>query len=437
MRFLTDLSFLSVRSGAGPGSPAFDPAMLFAAGEDGFWLDPSDLSTLWLDTAGTQPATAPGQAVARVDDKSGNGRNATQATLSRRPVLARHPAGGRRNRLAYTEDLTQSAWSKDQGALATAPDSVYLPASTLPPASGGPRLAQAWFHSRPSGAAYTGRIVVPPASGWSDPTATLRISVAGGGSSQIDLSAQPEAQVVTIGHVGTGTGTWVLLAVNSSKNLTLTGLGAAQLEAGAAATPYQKVGSVYDVTEAGKADVWHLVFDGVDDHLAGAALNLTAVQAATLAAAFRPEGTAGTDTVLAHVADMGSAGGLSLNAIAGTGLRLGGRSTAGATGMAAVTVLPVPFDGATQVCVGRIDHAALAGAGVALRHGGLDLAQTDGLTQANSGTMGNGGWWLGGVGSSQPFAGAIHGVILRAVRCSDALLAPIETDLRARAGLPG
>lgn len=66
--------------------PRWSPASLFAASETGAWYDPSDLSTLWKDTAGTDPVTADGDAVARIDDKSGNGNNATQTTAANRPL---------------------------------------------------------------------------------------------------------------------------------------------------------------------------------------------------------------------------------------------------------------------------------------------------------------------------------------------------------------
>lgn len=64
----------------------FSPNMLFAAGEQGMWLDPSDPSTLFQDTAGTTPVTAAGQSVARINDKSGRGNNATQSTAGSRPT---------------------------------------------------------------------------------------------------------------------------------------------------------------------------------------------------------------------------------------------------------------------------------------------------------------------------------------------------------------
>lgn len=62
------------------------PLSLFAASEPGFWYDPSDLSTLFQDTAGTTPVTAAGQSVGRILDKSGRGNHATQSTSLSRPT---------------------------------------------------------------------------------------------------------------------------------------------------------------------------------------------------------------------------------------------------------------------------------------------------------------------------------------------------------------
>lgn len=47
----------------------FNPRSLFAAGEQGIWLDPSDFSTLFQDAAGTTPVTALGQPVGLMLDK--------------------------------------------------------------------------------------------------------------------------------------------------------------------------------------------------------------------------------------------------------------------------------------------------------------------------------------------------------------------------------
>lgn len=65
----------------------WNPADLFLNGEEGAWYDPSDLSTMFQDSAGTTPVTAVGQPVGRINDKSGNGNNATQPTAAARPLL--------------------------------------------------------------------------------------------------------------------------------------------------------------------------------------------------------------------------------------------------------------------------------------------------------------------------------------------------------------
>jgi hypothetical protein len=79
-----------VRSPFGPRRGGADPdaviSALFANGEVGAWYDPSDISTLWKDTAGTDPVTAATDPVARIDDKSGNGKHLTQGTFAQRPL---------------------------------------------------------------------------------------------------------------------------------------------------------------------------------------------------------------------------------------------------------------------------------------------------------------------------------------------------------------
>jgi len=70
---------------AGGGSE-WTPADLFKSGEAGGWWDGSDLATMWADVDGTVPVTGEGQAIARIDDKSGNGNEWRQANGADRPV---------------------------------------------------------------------------------------------------------------------------------------------------------------------------------------------------------------------------------------------------------------------------------------------------------------------------------------------------------------
>jgi len=61
---------LSAGTGLYFGGFGFSPASLFAAGEQGVWYDPSDLTTLFQDSAGNTPVTAVEQAVGLMLDKS-------------------------------------------------------------------------------------------------------------------------------------------------------------------------------------------------------------------------------------------------------------------------------------------------------------------------------------------------------------------------------
>jgi hypothetical protein len=73
-------------------------SQLFNAGIQGAWYDPSDLSTLFQDSAGTTPVTASGQPVGKMLDKSGNGNHASQSTSAKRPT---YTAGGGLHWLAF------------------------------------------------------------------------------------------------------------------------------------------------------------------------------------------------------------------------------------------------------------------------------------------------------------------------------------------------
>lgn len=83
---------------------------LFKNGEQGAWYDPSDLPTLFQDTAGTTPVTAVEQAVALMLDKSGRGNHASQATSAKRPRYSRLV-----NLLTKTEQFSDAVWAKNSG----------------------------------------------------------------------------------------------------------------------------------------------------------------------------------------------------------------------------------------------------------------------------------------------------------------------------------
>jgi hypothetical protein len=122
---------IGLGSVAGFGVQQFSPADLFSAGEQGAWYDPSDLTTLFTDSAGTTPVTGVEQFVGRMNDKSGRGNHATQTTSAKRPKLA-----ARYNLLTYSEQFDNAVWSTVVGIANFGSGSVANTTATTDPLGG-------------------------------------------------------------------------------------------------------------------------------------------------------------------------------------------------------------------------------------------------------------------------------------------------------------
>lgn len=102
------------RLGVTKTSEAFEwePTNLFANGEQGVWYDPSDLSSMKQLSDGTVDAVVD-QPVGYIEDKSGKGNHAIQATSIKRPTLRQSGSlyylefeGGQGLRTTNTIDFT-------------------------------------------------------------------------------------------------------------------------------------------------------------------------------------------------------------------------------------------------------------------------------------------------------------------------------------------
>lgn len=78
--------------GFGSSVAAWSPVNLFANAEQGVWLDPSDLSTLKQDAAGTIAVTTAGDPIGKVTDKSGNNTAVTQSVSAARMIYSATPS---------------------------------------------------------------------------------------------------------------------------------------------------------------------------------------------------------------------------------------------------------------------------------------------------------------------------------------------------------
>jgi hypothetical protein len=212
---------------------SFSPASLFAAGEQGVWYDPSDLTTLFQDSAGTTPVTAVEQAVGLMFDKSKGTPTA------------------RRNRFTYTEDFAFPNWLTFGGGsvtglnVAVAPDGTTTADSVRVTTSGtGSNIYQQFSVGEITTNTWTFSVYVKRNAA-SDQTFQLFANVRGAtpyGFSG-DLVATDAWQRFTFTHTETGGGGGSVFGIignttGATANLLVWG---AQLEAASSASAYQKI----------------------------------------------------------------------------------------------------------------------------------------------------------------------------------------------------
>ena len=159
--------------GVAPPTPAYDPVALFSGGGVGMLYDSQTISTLWQDVAGTIPVTADGQLVARIDDRSGNGRHLTQATAA--------------NRLKYRDD-GKLRWLDSEGRACiyttahqlTGPLTYGFAAEVTQSTAGGNLFDTGATSGTDANAVYVS---------WSTSSAAIRLAERGGGTlSQRDIA---------------------------------------------------------------------------------------------------------------------------------------------------------------------------------------------------------------------------------------------------------
>lgn len=265
---------------------------LFSALEIGFIQDFSDPDTLYTDAAGAVLLTAPGQTIGLVADKSRVRSPITsyagvQASAGLRPTYGRAPKS-RRNRLLATETFVAAA---NMVATVVTDGTLLVPTSGfsdcrshnnytvnefgLPVAisvSARADGAQYMHLGRAGGGAWfdllTGTVLFVTAG------ATATIGATGGdGLRRASVVFAPE----TLAN-GTATQARIYVSVNAPTSVASTSGGGnnsvdgvvvnyLQLEQAAASTPYQKVTTAFDMTEAGVNSYGYTCLDRADDKL--------------------------------------------------------------------------------------------------------------------------------------------------------------------------
>ena len=219
------------------------------------------------------------------------GSHATQPTSTKRPIYARHPEGGIRNLLNYTEQFDNGYWSKSNATITSnsilAPDGSTT-AETLTCPSTGANSFVARGNIGVVGKGYTATVYAK--AGTNDIIRIANVSSASNGcwynlTSGAVGTSNGAANTAAIEDVGNGWyrltryfdsflagGNQVVIAscvadgsINGPSAGETIHIWGAQLEEATEASNYQKVVTDIDVTESGVGEVYYLKFDGFDD----------------------------------------------------------------------------------------------------------------------------------------------------------------------------
>lgn len=274
---------------------------IIAAGATDQWVDFKFLrlgkATAWPMAIGQNFAANWAGAAIYIDNLSIRelpGIHASQPVATSRPTLARRPASGVRNLLTYSDQFDNGMWNKVRSVVTpnagVAPDGTMTADKLVEDLSPSNDHRINMVYALTAGAAYTFSIyakaaersqivlyesasgstrnvlfdlLAGTATDMTGPGLSPTISAVGGGWYRCSIS------VPTVTNPA-GVMAYMNMAVSGSNVYTGNGtsglyLWGAQLELGSSATAYQRVSSIYDVTEAGQPDRWCLVTDGVDD----------------------------------------------------------------------------------------------------------------------------------------------------------------------------
>ena len=227
------------------------------------------------------------------------GNHAIQTTSTKRPILARHPEGGIRNLLNYTEQFDDASWTKADATVTAnqiaAPDGTNTGYKVNENAATTPHFMYQTGFTFTLGEEYTQSVYAK--AGTNNIVQLLGASAAFGYQAwaNFDLSdgtigSKGTATAAAIQSVGEG---WYRCSITITATATSGGSAGfialvptktssrvfsyegnpsnhiyawgAQVEEATEASNYQKVVTDIDVTESGVGEVYYLKFDGVSD----------------------------------------------------------------------------------------------------------------------------------------------------------------------------
>ena len=486
---------LGLTSRRGVGLSTFSPASLFSSGSQGIWLDPSDLTTMFSDRAGTTPVTTPGTVVGlRLDKSKGltlgsvstasswtNSANAWDVFSSTGGAFIAEKTTGGGTDLAYSDtfpfvlgnwyevtinvasttlssyNVTFSATTNGRSTTATlsgtgvktaliqanvSSGNLSLAVSTT--FNGSISVTSVSVRELPGNHAVAPTDAARPTYGIEPKTGRRNLLLA------TDTMATQSITVAAVAHTlaFTGTGTVTLTGASAAgplvgtgasnrvsltftptaASLTLTVVGSvtlAQLELGSTATNYQRVGTAFDVTEAGVATSHFVQYDGTDDSFSTSSINFSATDKMSVFAGVRKLSDAAQGIFVELSATIVSNNGSFLLAAPDGATATFGFDSKGTVHVDAVaSSLTAPI---TRIVTGLAD---IAGDTATIRINGVQADQDTG--DQGTGNYGNYPLFIGRRNNATlPFNGRDYGIILVGKAASATEITNTESYLAA------
>ena len=349
------------------GSTDFNPRELFASGEQGLWLDPSDFSTMWQDAAGDTPVTAASDPVALILDKSRSGPSMGSNQVTN---------GG----FGADSDWTKgTGWAIGSGVATKTAGSASL-------------LSQA--QTMTAGRYYIVTYTITRTAGSITPQFA-------GGSTVSGTARSTSGTFTDIMTVVSGNNT-LQLSADASFAGTVDNVSLKELSAG---------NHAYQTTSASRptlqttGGLWYLSFDGSDDSLVTNSVDFSATDEMTVIAGVRKLTDSSYPMIVeSSVNWSANNGAFSLSGNLNNGYAWSSRGTGGAT------VLTTDYLAPVTTVLGLQSH--IAGPSLELRANG-SLVNTSSATQG-LGNYGNWPIYIGRRGGSTlPYTGHIYQLIIR------------------------
>lgn len=369
----------------------FSPASLFAAGAQGLWYDPSDLASMYQDSAGTT-AAAVGQPVGLVLDK--------------------------RFGLALGAELKASGAAAIIGAATAATYNTTTGAGTVARVDG-TNQSYVTFTGLSANTTYrlnitnTGADILGIRRGAQSGTVVASLNAAASAVVFVDMQASTQISLTYGSAAGSAAFTVNTLAQ-------IPGNHAVQATAASRPTLSQDASGFY-----------YLSFDGTDDSLAIAALDLTASDKLTVHAGVNKQSDAASGVVIESSVDAASTDGsfhiLAPNAAATPGYAFRARGTV-------VSLASTSTGYAAPVANVLTATADIAGDQTVLRVNGAQVATA--ATDMGTGNFTSQATYIGRrTSTTVPFTGRIYGLIVRGGPFDAAAIARGEAYIASKMGI--